>query len=130
MSATEKEIRKQYKKLSLKLHPDKVLLNETQTRESVESLYIEVTKAYKALTDDEVRRNYIEYGNPDGKQDFSIGIALPKWVVESKNNCYVLGAYAIAFGFALPYFVVYKHILLHSMLKLPGKMVVREQIIH
>ncbi|QSL66446.1 hypothetical protein MERGE_000826 [Pneumocystis wakefieldiae] len=98
-------IRKQYKKLSLKLHPDKVLLNETQTRESVESLYIEVTKAYKALTDDEVRRNYIEYGNPDGKQDFSIGIALPKWVVESKNNCYVLGAYAIAFGFALPYFV-------------------------
>ncbi|EMR09310.1 hypothetical protein PNEG_02269 [Pneumocystis murina B123] len=105
MSATEKEIRKQYKKLSLKLHPDKVLLNETQTRESVESLYIEVTKAYKALTDDDVRRNYIEYGHPDGKQDFSIGIALPKWIVESKNNYYVLSAYAIAFGFALPYFV-------------------------
>ncbi|KTW29539.1 uncharacterized protein T551_02155 [Pneumocystis jirovecii RU7] len=105
MSASEKEIRKHYKKLSLKLHPDKVRLNKTQTRESVESLYVEITKAYKALTDEDIRRNYIEYGHPDGKQDFSIGIALPKWIVETKNNYYVLGVYAIAFGFALPYYV-------------------------
>ncbi|KAG5437408.1 hypothetical protein PCANB_000839 [Pneumocystis canis] len=115
MTSTEKEIKKRYKKLSLKFHPDKVRLNKTQTRESAESLYVEITKAYKALTDEDIRRNYIEYGHPDGKQSFSIGIALPKWIVESKNNYYVLGAYAIAFGFALPYYVGIQEIMI------PGK---------
>ncbi|KAG4304493.1 hypothetical protein PORY_002203 [Pneumocystis oryctolagi] len=101
MDSSEKEIRKRYKKLSLKLHPDKVQINGTQTRESVESF----TYLQTSLTDEDIRRNYIEYGHPDGKQDFSIGIALPKWIVETKNNYYVLGVYAIAFGFALPYYV-------------------------
>jgi len=55
-----------------------------------------------SLTDDEIRRNYEEYGHPDGKQDFSIGIALPKWIVESRNGYYVLGLYGILFGVLLP----------------------------
>jgi preprotein translocase subunit Sec63 len=36
----------------------------------------------------------------------SMGIALPKWVVESQNNMYVLGVYGLLFGICLPYFVV------------------------
>jgi len=57
------------------------------------------------LTDDEIRRNYEEYGHPDGKQEFSIGIALPKWIVESSNGYYVLGFYGLLFGVLLPAFV-------------------------
>lgn len=34
-----------------------------------------------------------------------MGIALPKWIVESKNNIWVLGAYGILFGGALPLLV-------------------------
>ena len=31
-----------------------------------------------------------------------MGIALPKWIVESGNNIWVLGAYGLLFGIALP----------------------------
>src|SRR5271155_5015601 len=55
-----------------------------------------------SLTDEEIRRNYQEYGHPDGKQEFSIGIALPKWIVESSNGYYVLALYGVLFGVLLP----------------------------
>lgn len=35
-----------------------------------------------------------------------MGIALPKWIVESENNIWVLGVYGIIFGVALPSLVV------------------------
>lgn len=35
-----------------------------------------------------------------------MGIALPKWIVESGNNIWVLGAYGVIFGGALPAIVV------------------------
>lgn len=35
-----------------------------------------------------------------------MGIALPKWIVEGKNNIWVLGVYGIIFGVALPSLVV------------------------
>ena len=31
-------------------------------------MFIEVTRAYKTLTDPTARKNWIEYGNPDGPQ--------------------------------------------------------------
>lgn len=31
-----------------------------------------------------------------------MGIALPKWIIEGKNNIWVLGAYGLVFGGALP----------------------------
>lgn len=104
-SATEKEIKKHYKRLSVKFHPDKIQLSANQTKEAVEAHYIELTKAYKALTDDTIRKNFELYGHPDGRQEMSMGIALPTWVVESQNNVWVLGAYAIIFGLTLPYVV-------------------------
>jgi translocation protein SEC63 len=53
-----------------------------------------------------VRRNFLEYGHPDGKQTVSIGLALPAWIIDSHNNIWVLGFYGILFGGLLPYFVV------------------------
>ena len=40
---------------------------------------------------------------------YTMGIALPKWIVEAQNNIYVLGVYGILFGVLLPYYVVCMH---------------------
>jgi translocation protein SEC63 len=62
-----------------------------------------MTKAYKSLTDEEVRNNYLQYGHPDGKQSFSMGIALPKFIVQEGSGKYVLLFYGILLGVLLPY---------------------------
>jgi translocation protein SEC63 len=67
--------------------------------------WVEVVKAFKSLTDEEIRNNYLQYGHPDGKQSFSIGIALPKWIVTEGHGKYVLLMYALALGVLLPYTV-------------------------
>ena len=106
-SASEKDIKKRFKRLSLKFHPDKVRLDASinQTMEDVTNQFVEISKAYKALTDEEVRNNYIQYGHPDGKQSYSIGIALPKYFVADGGGKYVLLAYALLLGVLLPYVV-------------------------
>lgn len=67
--------------------------------------FVELTKAYKALTDEEIRNNYLQFGHPDGKQSFSIGIALPKLIVMEGNGKYVLLVYGALLGVLLPYIV-------------------------
>ncbi|KIW84977.1 hypothetical protein Z517_00365 [Fonsecaea pedrosoi CBS 271.37] len=104
-SASEREIDKFYKRLSLKFHPDKAKpdASKNETMDDVNDRWVEMTKAYKALTDDEIRNNYLQYGNPDGKQSTSIGIALPKWMVEEGNRWFVVAFYGILLGIILPY---------------------------
>ncbi|CUA77177.1 Translocation protein SEC63 homolog [Mus musculus] [Rhizoctonia solani] len=99
---SEKDIKRHYKKLSIKFHPDKVKLIANQTMESVAEHFVELTKAYKSLTDETVRQNLEQYGHPDGKQEFSVGIAIPKWVVEGKNSMLVLAFYGAIFMGILP----------------------------
>lgn len=105
LSSTEQQIKRHYKRLSLKFHPDKFRAIGNETKEVLEDRFVELTKAYKALTDEEVRRNYMEFGHPDGKQAYSIGIALPKWIVEEGSMYYILALYGALFGVALPYVV-------------------------
>lgn len=97
-----KEIKSHYKKLSRVLHPDKVKLSINETIEAVESRFVEITKAYKSLTDETIRQNWERYGHPDGRQEISMGIALPVQLIQSKNNILVLGAYGAIFGLTLP----------------------------
>ncbi|TGZ84212.1 hypothetical protein EX30DRAFT_338758 [Ascodesmis nigricans] len=104
-SLSEKQIKSHYKKLSVKFHPDKIKPVGNQTIEELNDRFVEITKAYKALTDEEVRNNYIQYGHPDGKQSFSMGIALPSWIVEGHNMYFTLALYGLLFGIALPYTV-------------------------
>lgn len=92
--STQAEIKKSYRKQSLILHPDK----ETGD----EKAFMKLTKAYQALTDDEARRNWEKYGNPDGPGAMSFGIALPSWIVEKENSVWVLGLYGLVFMVALP----------------------------
>ncbi|KAJ2913503.1 hypothetical protein MD484_g6889, partial [Candolleomyces efflorescens] len=104
-SATEKEIKSHYKKLSRAFHPDKVKPTAELTLEAIQDKFVQITKAYKSLTDETIRKNWLEWNNPDGPQSTSMGIALPKWIVESKNNIWVLGVYGLLFGGALPLLV-------------------------
>lgn len=106
-SATEKEIKSHFKRMSLKHHPDKTRPDpaKNQTLESLNDFFVELTKAYKALTDEEIRNNYIQFGHPDGKQSFSIGIALPKFIISDGNGKYVILVYAALLGVLLPYLV-------------------------
>ncbi|RKF77699.1 Translocation protein sec63 [Golovinomyces cichoracearum] len=106
-SATEKQIKSHYRRMSLKFHPDKVRPDprKNETVQSLNDYFVELTKAYKALTDEEIRNNYIQFGHPDGKQSYSIGIALPKIIIAEGNGKYVLIIYATLLGVLLPYLV-------------------------
>ncbi|TFK35050.1 DnaJ-domain-containing protein [Crucibulum laeve] len=98
----EKEIKSHFKKLSRMYHPDKVKASVNETIESIQDRFVKITKAYKSLTDETIRENWIKYNNPDGPQRMSMGIALPKWIIEGQNNIWVLGVYGLLFGIALP----------------------------
>ncbi|KAL1986442.1 hypothetical protein VTN96DRAFT_6362 [Rasamsonia emersonii] len=106
-NADERAITKHYKRLSLIYHPDKVRPDpsKNETMETLNERFVELTKAYKALTDEEIRNNYLQYGNPDGRQSMSIGIALPKLIVTEGNGKYVLLVYGALLGVLLPYIV-------------------------
>lgn len=106
-SATEKEINSRYRKLSTTMHPDKRRPDAAKnvTAESINDEWVEIVKAYKALTDEEIRNNYIQYGHPDGKQSTSFGIALPQFLVAEGSGKYVLIFYGVLLGIGLPWLV-------------------------
>ncbi|KAI9333350.1 Sec63 Brl domain-containing protein [Zopfochytrium polystomum] len=101
-AAGQAEIKAAFRKLSLRYHPDKVPESE---KEEAAAIFIEISKAHTVLTDDEARKTFDEFGHPDGKQAMSLGIALPKWLVDTKNNLLVLFIYGSVFGVALPFYV-------------------------
>lgn len=94
LGSSQQAIKKAYRQLSLLLHPDK----ETGD----EKAFMKLSKAYQALTDDEARKNWEKYGNPDGPGAMQFGIALPSWIVEKENSVWVLGLYALVFMVAMP----------------------------
>ncbi|KAF7309615.1 J domain-containing protein [Mycena indigotica] len=116
---TEKEIKSHFKKNEQAIvsrlfscqhaicatHPDKVRVTANQTIEMIQDRFVGLTKAYKSLVDPVIRENLEKYGNPDGRQELSMGIALPAWLVAGQNNIYVLGAYALLIGGLLPVLV-------------------------
>uniref|UniRef100_A0AAQ4PL10 Translocation protein SEC63 homolog n=1 Tax=Gasterosteus aculeatus aculeatus TaxID=481459 RepID=A0AAQ4PL10_GASAC len=95
--ASLSEIKKQYRVLSLKFHPDKG---------GDEATFMRIAKAYAALTNEQSRQNWEQYGNPDGPGATSFGIALPAWIVDQKNSMLVLLVYGLAFMVILPVVVV------------------------
>lgn len=76
-SASEGDIRKAYRKLALKYHPDKVSAEE---RDASEIKFKEITEAYEVLCDEDRRRDYDlggyksgQRGGPEFDFDFDFG---------------------------------------------------------
>lgn len=64
-TATDKEIKKAYRKLSLKHHPDK----NQDDKENAENIFKKINEAYSILSDREKRKNYDRYGK-QGLEDY------------------------------------------------------------
>ncbi|EJS41581.1 sec63p [Saccharomyces arboricola H-6] len=105
-SASDRDIKSAYRKLSVKFHPDKVAKGLTSDEKSVmEETYVQITKAYESLTDELVRQNFLKYGHPDGPQSTSHGIALPKFLVDGSASPLLVVCYFVLLGLIMPYFV-------------------------
>ena len=105
-NADDKTIKSKYRKLSLKFHPDKIKKDLTQKeKEEMEAAFIRINLAYKALTDEVTKNNLKLYGHPDGPQEISQGIAIPKFLVEGKYSPIMLVVYFLLIGVILPYVV-------------------------
>ncbi|KAI5963054.1 SCJ1 [Candida pseudojiufengensis] len=70
-SASEKEIKSAYRQLTLKYHPDK-----NKGDEEAHDKFIEIGEAYEVLSDKTKRKNYDQFGDPNGQpqhQQFDFG---------------------------------------------------------
>ncbi|XP_059437382.1 dnaJ protein ERDJ2A-like [Corylus avellana] len=75
--ASDSEIKKAYRRLSIHYHPDK------NPDPEAHNYFVEyISKAYQALTDPISRENFEKYGHPDGRQGFQMGIALPQFLLD------------------------------------------------
>ena len=57
-TATQAEIKKAFKKLAIKYHPDK----NTEDPEGAKKKFVPITNAYDTLSDEEKRKTYDQFG--------------------------------------------------------------------
>lgn len=95
--STDKVIKKAYRMLSLKYHPDKNPGNK-----QAEEIFMKVAKAYEALTDETAKENWEKYGNPDGKQALEVSIGLPTFLLEKDNQNTILVIYLLLLVVVIP----------------------------
>lgn len=95
--ATDKQIKKAYRQLSLKWHPDKNMGNAY-----AETQFLMVRKAYESLTDEIAKANWQKWGNPDGKQALEVSIGLPTFLLDKSNHQIVLLVYLVVLVVLIP----------------------------
>jgi translocation protein SEC63 len=95
-----KAIKKAFRQLSLKYHPDKNPGNRAS-----EAKFMMVSKAYEALTNEQSRDNWEKFGNPDGKQSLEVSIGLPDFLLDTENRNLVLMIYLIFIVGVIPFCV-------------------------
>eukprot|EP00904_Undaria_pinnatifida_P013204 jgi/Undpi1/9013/HiC_scaffold_26.g11474.m1 len=96
-STEARDIKKQYRALSLIYHPDKNPDNKV-----AEDMFMKIAKAYEALTDVKAMENWRKFGNPDGKQPMEVSIALPTFLLEKEHHNTILIIYLIAMVVVIP----------------------------
>ena len=70
-NASESEIKKAYRKLAAKYHPDRQQNKSDKEKKEAEEKFKEVTKAYEVLSDSQKRNNYDTYGDENGHDMFN-----------------------------------------------------------
>ncbi|MEG1536296.1 MAG: DnaJ domain-containing protein, partial [Clostridia bacterium] len=70
-SATDVEIKSAYRKLAIKLHPDRFATAGEDEKKAAEEKFKELTHAYEVLSDSQKRANYDQYGSEEGPQGFN-----------------------------------------------------------
>ncbi|KAK7244947.1 hypothetical protein RIF29_39776 [Crotalaria pallida] len=103
--ASESEIKKAFRRLSIQYHPDK------NPDPEAHQYFVEyISKAYQALTDPVSRENYEKYGHPDGRQGFRMGIALPAFLLNidgASGGILLLGIVGVCILLPLVVAVIY-----------------------
>lgn len=66
-NASDNDIKKAYRKLAMKWHPDK----NPNNKQLATDKFKEISEAYEVLSDPEKRRRYDQYGNCDAFNEFS-----------------------------------------------------------
>ena len=69
-NASEDEIKKAFRKLSLKWHPDKHVNDSEADKKAAEEKFKDIAEAYGVLSDKEKREKYDRFGTVDGGFDF------------------------------------------------------------
>lgn len=69
--ASEQEIKKSYRKLAMKFHPD--AHQEEEEKKKAEEKFKEISEAYEVLADAKKRQKYDQYGHAGVSQDFGGG---------------------------------------------------------
>ena len=72
-TASEDEIKKSYRKLAMKYHPDRFASATEAEKKDAEEKFKEINHAYEVLSDAQKKSNYDQFGSEDGPQaqDFS-----------------------------------------------------------
>lgn len=64
--ASENDIKKAYRKMAAKYHPDKFATKSEQEKKDAEEKFKEINEANSVLSDPEKKRNYDQFGDPNG----------------------------------------------------------------
>ena len=94
-------IKKSYKRLSLKYHPDK-----NRNDKTAKDKFMLINKAYKILTNEKAKINYEKYGNPDGPGLITIGLALPLFLFQGQIGFYILLILSILLTIIFPIMLI------------------------
>lgn len=68
-NASDDDIKKAYKKLCLKYHPDRMVNASEEEKKEAEAKFKEINEANSVLSDPEKRRNYDTFGSADAETD-------------------------------------------------------------
>ena len=113
-SATQRDIRRAFKRIALEKHPDKRTVRTRRDRrpscQAVRSIlqghpdahteFVRINRAYEILRDDELRKKYDTYGEDGLKDDFNRGNQYQSW-----------NFYQHSFGSSQTYFMLVSFIL-------------------
>ena len=72
-NASDSDIRKAFKKLTIKWHPDKWANKSEKEQKEAEEKFKEINEAYQVLSDPQKKSNYDQFGDINGPQGFDAG---------------------------------------------------------